>query len=136
MATQQQPGPAHEESLLVVEDDKEIRDSVVEILEEEGYAVRGFTNGAEALDYLRSGGKATIILLDIMMPVMDGPTFRLELEKDSALSSIPVILLTADSDARRKAGTLGVSDVLIKPISLDDLLSAVQRHCGSARPPR
>jgi CheY-like chemotaxis protein len=124
-----------DQSILVLEDDKDIRDSVVEILEEEGYAVRGFTNGAEALAYLRSGGKATIILLDVMMPVMDGPTFRLELEKDTALSSIPVILLTADSNARRQASTLGVSDVLIKPVSLDDLLSAVQRHCGAARTP-
>ncbi len=119
-----------EQSVLVLEDDIDIRESVVEILVEEGYGVHGFANGAEALAYLRSGGKATIILLDLMMPVMDGATFRLELEKDAALSSIPVILLTADSDARRKASALRVSDVLIKPVCVEDLLSMVQRHCG------
>ena len=120
-----------EKDVLVVEDDKDIRDTVVEILVDEGYAVHGFANGAEALAYLRSGGKASIILLDVMMPVMDGPEFRNELAKDAALDSIPVILLTADGNARHRALSMKVADGLTKPVRLDELLAAVQRHCGA-----
>ena len=116
--------------VLVVEDDKDIRDTVVEILVDEGYEVHGFANGAEALAYLRAGGKASIILLDVMMPVMDGPTFRSELEKDAALDAIPVVLLTADGNAKRRAVTLRVADGLTKPVRLEELLAIVERHCG------
>jgi len=114
--------------VLVVEDDADIRESLVEILMEEGYVARGFANGAEALAFLRSGGAASVILLDLMMPVMDGREFRLELEKDATFSSIPVILLTADNNPRRKAATLGAVGGLGKPVRLDDLLSTVEQY--------
>jgi CheY-like chemotaxis protein len=115
--------------VLVVEDDKDIRDSVVEILREEGYDARGFSNGAEALSYLRTGVSPRVILLDVMMPVMDGWEFRLELEKEASLASIPVILLTADGNAKHKALTMRAVDGLTKPVRLDELLAAVQRYC-------
>jgi len=118
-----------------VEDDKDIRDAVVEILVEEGYEVHGFADGAQALAYLRAGGRASIILLDMMMPVMDGSEFREELVKDPSLQAIPVILLTADGNAKRKAASLGVADGLTKPVRLDDLLSTVERHCAPERSP-
>jgi len=126
--------PTHRD-VLVVEDDKDIRDSVLEILVEEGYGARGFAHGAEALAYLHAGGRASIILLDLMMPVMDGITFRLELEKDAALNAIPVILLTADGNAKHKATTMRVADGLDKPMRVEDLLSMVQRHCRRSDPP-
>jgi CheY-like chemotaxis protein len=68
-----------------------------------------------------------------MMPVMDGPAFRSELEKDSALDAIPVILLTADGNAKHKAVTMRVAEGLTKPVRLDELLAAVGRYC-SAKP--
>jgi CheY-like chemotaxis protein len=116
--------------VLVVEDDRDIRDSVLEILRDEGYLVRGFANGAEALAHLRSGGCATLILLDVMMPVMDGWELHGELQADPSLASIPVVLLTADDNARSRAASMKITDSLSKPVRLDDLLDAVRRHGG------
>jgi len=121
-------------SVLVVEDDADIRDSVVEILIEEGYVARGFANGAEALTYLRAGGVPSIILLDVTMPVMDGFEFRREVEKDPALDAIPIVLLTAGTDAKGTARDLRVADGLGKPLRASDLLHAVQRYRRTANP--
>jgi DNA-binding response OmpR family regulator len=115
--------------VIVLEDDADIRDSIVEVLLEDGFEARGFTNGAEALDYLRSGGVASMILLDVMMPIMDGVEFRREIEKDPALAAIPVVVLTAAGDAQRRAAAMRVSAGLNKPVRIDALLSLVESHC-------
>ena len=64
--------------ILIVDDDPDIRDSLKEVLEDEGYEVNGVANGREALDYLRKSPRPCVILLDLMMPVMDGWQFRKE----------------------------------------------------------
>src|SRR5579862_4602951 len=64
--------------ILIVDDDPDIRDSLKEVLEDEGYEVNGVANGREALDYLRKSPRPCVILLDLMMPVMDGWQFRRE----------------------------------------------------------
>lgn len=120
---------AHGGYILVVEDDRDIRETVVEILRDEGYEVVGAMNGADALDRLRDGSSLpSLILLDLMMPVMDGRTFRLELQHDAALASIPVVLLSANSELSRQADDLGVAGFLTKPLTPDSLVQAVENH--------
>jgi len=115
--------------ILIVEDDFDIREALEQILQEEGYEVRGASNGSEALAIATSGPAPRLILLDLMMPVMNGWQFRSEQLKDARLAAVPVLIISADPDLQSKAATLGVAGLLKKPISLDDLLSAVKVHC-------
>jgi CheY-like chemotaxis protein len=117
--------------ILIVEDDFDIREALTQILEEEGYAVRGAANGREALDVASDGAIPKLILLDLMMPVMNGWQFRAEQLKDPRLASVPVLVISADPHVQPKAASLGVAGLLKKPISLDDLLQAVKTHCSA-----
>ena len=114
--------------VLVVEDDADILRAVVQVLEDEGYAVTAAENGRVALAALREPGapKPCVILLDLMMPVMDGLAFRAEQLRDPALSDIPVIILTADGAAADKVRHMNSAGVLRKPVELLTLLDAIQ----------
>ena len=114
--------------VLVVEDDIDILRAVVQVLEDEGYAVRAAENGSVALAALREPGAARpcVILLDLMMPVMDGWAFRAEQLRDPAVSDIPVIVLTADGAAAQKIGLMHAAGALRKPVELLTLLDAIQ----------
>src|SRR5262245_3958654 len=112
-------------TILLVEDDHDIRDALGQILEEEGYRVYGAGNGREALDFLASSPVPSLILLDLMMPVMNGWQFREEQLKDKRLAPVPVIVISADPNLQPKASTLNAAAILRKPIALDDLLSAL-----------
>jgi CheY-like chemotaxis protein len=120
------PGPGY---ILVVEDDFDIREALTQILEEEGYTVRAAANGREALDAAGDGLVPSLILLDLMMPVMNGWQFRAEQLRDVRLASVPVLVISADPHLQAKVATLGDVGVLKKPIHLDELLSAVAGHC-------
>jgi CheY-like chemotaxis protein len=115
--------------VLIVEDDLDIRDTLAQILEFEGYRVHGAENGKEALEKLHNGSKPGLILLDLMMPVMDGWQFRVEQKKDSNLSNIPVVIISADGRAGQKANEIGAVGYLLKPVELETLLNTVDRHC-------
>ena|SRR6185436_11468343 len=115
--------------ILVVEDDFDIRDALTQILEEEGYTVRSAANGREALDTVGNGTIPSLILLDLMMPVMNGWQFRAEQLKDARLASVPVLVISADPHLRAKIDAMGDVGFLKKPIHLDDLLSAVAGRC-------
>jgi CheY-like chemotaxis protein len=115
------------EAILIVDDDKDIRTSLAEVLMDEGYQVEQASDGEEALECLRSGAAVSLIILDVMMPRMDGYQFRSEQLKDPRLAGIPVVLVTAGSDAKREAAALGVADGVRKPTSIADLLSAIER---------
>ena len=118
-------------AILVVDDDDDIRRSVVETLEDEGYRVVTARNGQEALDLLRNSLPApSLILLDLMMPVMDGRQFRAEQLKDPALAPIPVVLVTAHAFATQEARELTPHGHLEKPFELRDLLKIAERFCG------
>jgi CheY-like chemotaxis protein len=111
--------------ILVVEDDAEIRRSLAEILGEVGYEVDVAANGKEALAVLETW-LPSVILLDLMMPVMDGWTLRAELDKrDAALRDIPVIVVTADANAREKAAEVRADAWLRKPVRLERLLELI-----------
>jgi CheY-like chemotaxis protein len=116
--------------ILVVEDDTDILHAVVQVLEDEGYAVRAAENGRVALAALREPGvpPPCVILLDLMMPVMDGWAFRAEQLRDPALAAIPVIVLTADGNAAEKATLLNGAGALRKPVELLTLLEAIQPY--------
>jgi CheY-like chemotaxis protein len=116
-------------TVLLVEDDEDIRLSVTEILSEEGFTVVGAVDGGDALRYLRASAEPPrLILLDLMMPVMDGWAFRAAQLADPRLAKIPVVILSAATDVRRHAAQLHVNDYLVKPLDVPLLLNAVERH--------
>ena len=117
-------GCAH--PVLVVEDDEDVREAVATILEDEGYEVVTACHGREALDVLASGARPCVVLLDLMMPVMDGWQVLEEMQRHAALATIPVIVLSASRDAGPPAPN--VCRYLKKPIGLDVLLSEVEAH--------
>jgi CheY-like chemotaxis protein len=114
--------------VLLVEDDLSIRDMLRELLEDEGYQVRSAGNGRDALACLRAGVPTRLILLDLMMPVMDGWAFREAQRADPALSPIPVIVLSADDALSEKALGMSAAAWLSKPFELGVLLDAIHRH--------
>jgi CheY-like chemotaxis protein len=117
--------------VLVVEDDDDIRESIVSVLEEEGYAVEQAAHGADALEVLRRDGiqLPCVIVLDLMMPVMNGWDFRARLLEDVRLASIPVVCLSGDARVAEKAAKLECAAAISKPVSLIDLLALVARFC-------
>lgn len=115
--------------VLIVEDELDIRQDVAEVLRDEGYEVSMAANGAEALARLRAGFEPCLILLDVMMPVMNGVEFRAEQVKEPSLASFPVFLVSGDGSVRQKAADLNAVGYLVKPFRLNDLLTAVARFC-------
>lgn len=116
--------------VLVVDDDPDIREAMIEVLEENGHAATGAANGNEALAQLRASAiHPCLILLDLMMPVMDGRAFREEQLRDPALSPIPVIVISAFRDVAQTAAQMQVATYVKKPVSLQDLVQLVERFC-------
>jgi CheY-like chemotaxis protein len=123
-------------TVLVVEDDRDIREIVIETLTDEGYRTVGATNGSDALEQLRRGQPLpTVILLDIMMPVMDGRSFRSAQLADPLLAAIPIVVMTADANVAAISAELRANFHLKKPVSIEQLFAAVRRFCGPPRPP-
>jgi CheY-like chemotaxis protein len=121
--------------ILIVEDDLDVARLLGEVLEAEGYRTDIAANGYEALDHLQKNNhRPDLILLDMMMPVMDGWKFREEQRKLPAFASIPVVTVTADSDARGKAASIQAAGYVAKPLSIDTLLDEVERICGVHEP--
>jgi CheY-like chemotaxis protein len=116
--------------VLSVDDDKDIREILAETLEERDFEVASAANGVEALAYLRAEPAPLVILLDLMMPVMNGQEFRAEQLRDPALASIPVVVLSADGSAQAKARSLGALTGITKPIRLAHLLAVLQGLAG------
>jgi CheY-like chemotaxis protein len=112
--------------VVVVDDDVDLRETLGELLVEEGYEARCFENGRAALEYLRAGGDPRLILLDLMMPEMNGWQFREEQLRDAKLADIPVVVMTASRSL--DASPISASEILFKPIGLDDLIRAVERN--------
>lgn len=123
-----------EPTILVVDDDDDVRDTVVEALQDEGFSAAGAAGGRAALELLRRAQpKPDVILLDLMMPGMSGIEFRAEQLRDPSLASIPVILLSASANIETVAVELETRSFLKKPVRLEALLVAV-RSAGAGRP--
>lgn len=114
-------------SILVVDDDAEMRDALKDALEDEGHRVVVAADGAEALDRLRGGFRPDLVFLDHMMPVMDGPAFAAEVYRDPSLRGLSIVLVTADGRASAKAQAMGVPAYLAKPLQLDRVLDLVDK---------
>jgi CheY-like chemotaxis protein len=116
-------------TVLVIDDDEDIAEGLAEFLADEGFNVVTAADGRAALDHLRRGLRPCTILLDLMMPRMNGWEFRHEQLQDTDLKQIPIVVVTAAGlDATAKA-QLGDVDYETKPPSLPRLLAAVRRHC-------
>ncbi len=114
-------------TVLVVEDDQDTREMLGRFLELEGFNVETAANGRQALERLGSGIGASVIVLDLMMPVMDGWQFRLEQIRDASLSHIPVIVVSAAG--RDRIDKIKAEAYLSKPVDLDELLERITQYC-------
>ncbi|XXR91520.1 response regulator [Sorangium sp. So ce406] len=114
--------------ILIVDDDAAIRRTLSELLEEEGYSVASAANGLEALAYLRGDPSSiALVLLDLMMPVMDGFQFRAEQKRDPALASMPIVVMTARGGTDRAA--IDADAIISKPFDLLKLMDIIERSC-------
>jgi CheY-like chemotaxis protein len=116
--------------VLIVEDDADLRDMMAQLLALEGYRTQTVPNGRAALDYLRQGDFPDVILLDLMMPVMDGWEFRRRQREDPQLARVPVVVLSALDQAR--AADLEGAAFLKKPLDFDRLLELVRQYCRNS----
>jgi CheY-like chemotaxis protein len=114
--------------VLLVDDDRDIRDTIEQILEEDGYRVGTAVDGEDALQRLHLDGRLPrLILLDLMMPVMDGREFLVQFAKEPKWDKVPIVIISSGRDAQREAASLGAAGYLAKPIELDLLLASVRR---------
>jgi CheY-like chemotaxis protein len=116
--------------VLIVEDHDDTRQMVEMFLRHDGYDVCCAANGKAALDFVERT-RPCLILLDVMMPVMDGPTFAhlLRAHSDQVLAQTPIVLLTAVPDADRIQQEVGAVAVIGKPVDFDSVIAAVETHC-------
>ena len=111
-------------TILIVEDDVDIRESLRDAFEDQGYLVRCAANGAEGLAAMREPEPPSLVVLDLIMPVMTGNELYAAMQADPALSDIPVIVSTSDP-SRAPSGVL----IIKKPIDVRAMLSAIERLC-------
>lgn len=124
--TRRAPGAGKD--VLIVDDDFALREALCAALEGEGFSVASAGNGREALEYLRREERPRVVLLDLMMPIMNGWEFRAEQRQDPELASIPVVVLSAFSRATDEE-LRDIKDFLRKPVTLTELLSAIRPYC-------
>ena len=115
-------------TVFIIEDDVDTREMLAKFLELEGYRVELASNGRQALDRLSNGAEASVILLDLMMPVMDGWEFRRHQAKDNRLKAIPTIVVSAAG--RDRMAQIPADAYLSKPVDMDELLSRVSQFCA------
>jgi two-component system response regulator CpxR len=112
--------------VLIVEDDADVREMMTQLLSAEGFEPRIAMNGRDAIDQLAAGPAPDVILLDLMMPVMDGQHFLEHYRRDPAYACIPVIVLSATSDCTPH---LQAAAVFRKPLDFGRVLDTVRRYC-------
>jgi CheY-like chemotaxis protein len=119
-------------TVFIVEDDLDTREMLARFLELEGFTVESAENGKQALERLGGGGRVCVILLDLMMPVMDGWQFREAQVQDENLAKIPVIVVSAAG--RDRIERIDADAYMAKPVDLDELLGRVTQFCHPDRP--
>jgi CheY-like chemotaxis protein len=117
-------------AVLVVDDDQDIRETMQEVLQDDGFSVATARNGEKALTWLRASPAPALILLDLSMPVMNGEAFRQEQRNDPLLALIPVIVLSAAAGLADKVRRMQIDGCLRKPVDLNLLLLTVGRYCA------
>lgn len=115
--------------VLLVEDEADLREGLAFLLEHRGYRVTTAKHGEDALAKLDDMGRPCLIILDLVMPVMDGFEFRAEIAKDEALADVPIVLLSGLGDLDRDLQAMGAVACLTKPLDLDVLYDLLAKHC-------
>ncbi len=116
--------------VLVVEDDEDIRADLTAILRVKGFTVDEAANGRDALAQLRGGARPCLIVLDLMMPVMNGWELRAAMRAEPELAALPVVVVSGKGRiTAEETKTLAPAAVLVKPFELSELLELVQRYC-------
>ena len=124
-------GAPRRRTILIVDDDRDIREVIGEALEAEGYLTATASDGRAALEWLRvCADPPSLILLDLMMPDMDAAAFREEQLRNPALSGIAVVIFSADVGIAEKARSMGAMGYLKKPVGLLELVDVVRAACG------
>lgn len=118
--------------ILIIEDDADIRDTLTEILEYEGFHVVPTASGEEALRQLHHGLRPGLILLDLMMPGVNGWGVAGQLRRIPALASVPVVVISGVHDVEQQAAALNVAGCLLKPVEVERLLEIIHRFCHTA----
>ena len=118
-------------TVMVVDDDVDVRVGIAALLQNSGYKVLTASNGAEALEMLRRGLRPSLILVDLSMPVMDGESFCNACSSDPELSSIPRFIISADAATAVKLTRQGAAGFLGKPLQPDSLLDAIEQLSGT-----
>lgn len=114
--------------MLLVEDDRAIRDSLVDAMRDDGYEVNAARDGLDALEQLRTAAALPqVIVLDLMMPRMSGPELAAELDKVRDWARIPVLVISADTRAEAKAEAMRADAWLRKPLRLNELFDALEK---------
>jgi len=124
------PVQENERCVMIVEDEKDAREAMVELIEQEGVTALGARHGQEALDMLLQGQRPSLILLDLKMPVMDGWAFCDALGADERFASIPVAILTASAIYESLPHRRNGAGLFTKPVDFQRLLALVRRFCG------
>ncbi|MGH7296122.1 MAG: response regulator [Polyangiaceae bacterium] len=124
------------ECIVLVDDDPDIREGLAELLQDHGCGVITAANGMEALRALGGPAReeACLILLDLMMPVMDGRTFRQEQLRDDDLARIPVVLISAFAEVENEARALHAAGYLKKPFVLSEVIRTAKEYCACQAP--
>jgi CheY-like chemotaxis protein len=122
------PGRDAPAPVLVVDDDRDIRETLQELLEDEGYPAMGAKNGADALARMHER-RPSLVVLDLFMPVMDGAEFRRRQLEDPALADVPVLVVSAAAGLDERVEAMRPDGYLEKPIRLERLLELVARFC-------
>lgn len=120
------PTPTEHCPVLIVEDDVDLREMMAQLLSLEGYKTETAANGRDALRYLERGDPPDVILLDLMMPVMDGWQFRKEQKQDADIAGIPLVVITATG---KRPVLIDAAELVMKPLDLTQLFAAIERYC-------
>lgn len=114
--------------VLVVEDDEDVREALVLLLGDEGVHAVGATDGRDALEKIRAGFRPAVILLDLMMPVMDGERFLRARRADPQLASIPVVVISAMQRMKVDPAELDIDEMIPKPVDPTRVLQTVNQY--------
>jgi CheY-like chemotaxis protein len=125
--------PSTDKTILVIDDDYDLREAIKDLLGDEGYRVAIAADGSEGIEYLRAHPAPALILLDYWMPNLNGAAFVQKVKAEAAWADIPVALVTADAKAGELVERLGIEALLKKPVQLDDLLALVERFAARDR---
>jgi CheY-like chemotaxis protein len=118
-------------AVLVVEDDQDVAESIGEALQQSGHRTRVASDGEEALARLDEMTRPCLLLVDWVMPVMDGHALVHEVARREDSDQLPVIVMSAQPDVERALTWPGVRGVLKKPFGVAEVLAAIEKYCGN-----